>query len=737
MQDGENHADPENQEFDALTENAVAEAEPQNGNHIPAPAVPTVRRVETVSYPEQVYTPPAKPLATRRHQPVRRESQKDLTNRDIIQNIVDLPESVDWEFRVSRMPGSKCADGASCTTGHLDVYDTMPVDTLCTAIQQEWGGGTYKIVPHSKSDHSPILDNPKVRCAFIGIDGPSKNEKGGNPTDDSPDVPPTEEDEELRDIARRRKIALEEERENNANARRLKSRSNVLELEKKMRDLSKDDNGGGQNSAIEILRVQMENDRKIAEERARADRELFMASIKTLGDNINKVAELAARPAPTPPPDKTGEILAAMQKSQTDLLTSLLPALIGKKDDGGQLEFIKYTQENNRLMFDSLNKQGAKETSTERDLVRQLMNQLIQMATGPKNSKQEFDLKAALELIKQTRKETLDIVQMSQRNNDDDGGAPGTSWDDKKGLGANLFGMLKEVISIAVGSPGGQQLLMKIFNKENPSDGDVNALAARIEAEDAQRMLQGAPPQQLAGPQQVRPMQPIQQDVRPMQPIITPPPGVPSVPLPQRQPMPQRPVAPQTGVPSASPPVSRPAPAPVAAQPAQRPEPTPVPTPDNPPTPAELSADADAAASQIEADISGVPHVIENAADVQQEVHMPREVVTITHSEQPVQQADDAEMRLRDKVTEAMEMAIENVNDAIAVHDWPEFAITKWNGAFLQYLRAAPDDQTRFRIIGSRCHPEVFTKLNQTLESSRSEPPQWTAFYDGVRMIVG
>ena len=93
-------------------------------------------------------------------------------------------------------------------------------------------------------------------------------------------------------------------------------------------------------------------------------------------------------------------------------------------------------------------------------------------------------------------------------------------------------------------------------------------------------------------------------------------------------------------------------------------------------------------------------------------------------------------MRLRERVTEAMAEALQNVTDEIEEHTWPGQAIGQWNGKFKVYLRQQPDVQQAARIIGMWCEPAVWAALMHALETSTAEPPQWNAFFEGIRVVL-
>jgi hypothetical protein len=92
----------------------------------------------------------------------------------------------------------------------------------------------------------------------------------------------------------------------------------------------------------------------------------------------------------------------------------------------------------------------------------------------------------------------------------------------------------------------------------------------------------------------------------------------------------------------------------------------------------------------------------------------------VQQQRQQQQQIDpSAEERLREYVTESMEIASEDLVDGRRDHSWSEHALGKWSKPFLDSMLNAPDDHERLKLIQSKCDPETFAKVNNQLMASK------------------
>jgi len=90
------------------------------------------------------------------------------------------------------------------------------------------------------------------------------------------------------------------------------------------------------------------------------------------------------------------------------------------------------------------------------------------------------------------------------------------------------------------------------------------------------------------------------------------------------------------------------------------------------------------------------------------------------------EEAQAAEERLSEFVTEAMEMAMDDFQDGRREHSWPEHALGKWNRNFLDQLLRAPDDHGRLQLIRAKCDAGVFGRISQRLMQGGDDVQNFT-----------
>lgn len=777
------------QEPEAEALEPVGAAVAQTNGHASAHPVGTMVQVrEEIIHPQRPYAPPPAPAPVRRASPRQAQADKNVMARKMLDDIAYTAEATDWELRVHRLPkGDKLANGDYVRCGFLQAFDVMPYDNMRDAIGRLWGGGEYRIVACDKNSHAPILDNAVARrAAFISIntqDYPVKN--GPDQVDEVEPMVVTEDDEEA-ESDRNTKRAMKRMREEQAKQRLLsveletkRRQAEIRKLEREIREdetPEKKDSGlelklidmrNAQDKALEELRRQQEKDRDSAERRAKEDRDFMMNSLKdittSLGNQISKIADIATRPAPVP--DRMPEMMASMQNSTNAMLAALVPALMPKKDDTTQMQI-----EQQSKMFEMMIRLSARENSQSADLTKQL----IAVALQPKK---ESSTKELLELMEYGRKLTDHSFRLARGEDEAENAGP---WNPKIGVLGNLgnafMGIFKEAISKVASSPQAMELVTRFFNKTNPSEEEQIQVAQQLEREQAARALGLHQNPALAAPQVG-----VQVGVQPHQPLVTPPPQM------RPQQMVQQPQRYETvpGVfvrnrqPQVRPPQQqqRPGQPPVQAQPggiipvAKTLPPSAKLPPQDPATlkvanatpevakqdPEEAAAKANAAIqAEIESEVTGVgggeeidisqvgqeapPAVVPAAApgvmDVVNIQNAGQGMPPAPPQQQPPAQIPDHELRLRERISAAMEEATENITDAIAVHDWPQIALDTWNAGFLNYFAHAPSDEVRFVLIEQRCDPEVMKALKAAMANASSEPPQYIKFYDGIREIT-
>ena len=573
---------------------------------------------------------------------------------------------MDWEFRIHRLPqGLILSNGDPVKTGMLEAVDTMPFDSLKDCIARLWGGGEYKIIPCAKNDHSPVANYPEARVVFLSIrtdDYPPKNYRGAEP--ESPAEVVSDENDEIRQERENQKLISEqlrsEELAHKAKKRRLAIEVEELRLQKEKAALlgtdKKEDNSAiemrlmemrqasekalaearaASEKAIEEMRRQQEKDRETAERRAKEDRD---AADRKFDQLLNKISEIANKPAPMPlaaPVDTTPELIKG--------IGSMLQALAPKQDNTSQIELAKMAQSQNEKFFELMVRLTAKDNTQQNALMTELIK-------GRDSGNKQSSIQEIMSILEYGRKLQDHTIKMVQGTAEEP--APGEGWNPKIGVLGNMaqqfFGIIKEAVKSAASSPHAQQMLMNLFNKTNPSEQEQLAAAQELERRQIaqgiqpqaqlpvpQAGIQGMPQQrplvtpapqmpQVPGmaipmrtantprpPQSQAPRQTVMQQ-QPRPPMAQVQPQAPGVNVQQRvqpgpQPMPPlKPAAPVTPQPQSSPPVTAPA--------NGAPPPQPTPPPAAPPVAAKHTQDAEeaaakAAASEMEAEVTGVSEV--------------------------------------------------------------------------------------------------------------------------------
>lgn len=713
-----------------------------NGHRQVQQAMPTIQRSEVITHPPQPFIPQLPP-PVRRPAPVARRPvvEKETDARELLESIVYLPESIDWILRVHRMPGVRTVNNEPAKSGYLETFEVMHYEGLVSIIAQSWGGGEFKVIACDKNTGSPILDNPKVRVIWLSIPTDQyapKSVKGA--ADAAPALADeSDEDEELKIIDRESKRDVAEERRSRARLRKLSTDLEMAtredELRRKKKALSGETESNSNDAVtrmIDEIRRQQEKDRENLERRMQDSQRDMAAMMKdiatTLSSSIKDVATLAAAKK-----DDSGmeKFLLAMQQSQSSMLAAIVPALTQKPPDNAnlQIEQMKMQQASTQNLIEVMSRVSMKENNTN----AQMMQTMISIALKPRDSANQLTPELMMKLMDRGENKARDWFRMA-RGDDNDAPEDPNAWNPKLGfmgnMGKQLLSTIKDIAAAAMNNPQAQQAILRMFGKANPSEEEQVVMAQRMEAEENRRMMLAAASQlpQPVAPQPVAP-QAAPMQVRPQQQVA------PQQQAPQRAPI-VTPIAPQQ--PQAAPMRAGSMP---GLEIRQRQSVQAVQA--APPVDPELQARVDAQdlEGQITGlDLSGIGTLTTPAPELPVTVEAPQAVqpalppAPVPQAEAPVM--DDSEERLRERISDTMELAMQNVKDQIKVHDWPEDAFAKWNGPFLQLLVATADDEGRFKAILDRCDQEVASELLKTLEASRAEPPQWTVIYNGVRELI-
>jgi hypothetical protein len=103
--------------------------------------------------------------------------------------------------------------------------------------------------------------------------------------------------------------------------------------------------------------------------------------------------------------------------------------------------------------------------------------------------------------------------------------------------------------------------------------------------------------------------------------------------------------------------------------------------------------------------------------------------------EEPLEDEDTPQGRLRVAVTEAMIEAVKNISDRVKSHSWPEIANGTWSGDFLDALAGAADREQRMAMIASNCYGQVWDGLTKLL-GEVDAGQQMVFFNEAVDQVV-
>jgi hypothetical protein len=94
-----------------------------------------------------------------------------------------------------------------------------------------------------------------------------------------------------------------------------------------------------------------------------------------------------------------------------------------------------------------------------------------------------------------------------------------------------------------------------------------------------------------------------------------------------------------------------------------------------------------------------------------------------------------AEERRRYFVTEAMRMALDDVNAGVRAHEWSNYALDKWDKTFLDSLVQCPDSAARIELIQARTDAAVFQQLYAKLIDEKA-PHNYANFLRALDELV-
>lgn len=214
-----------------------------------------------------------------------RETQKTKTHREMLDEIMLKPESIDWKLAVHRyLPLDH--EGVQVPRGRLLDCTIMPYDGLREEIIKTWGGGSYRvIVLNERKEAIPgiqaiLIDVPVEQCAPRIHKGELTEEEQSAMQKTNALVPTHQVDDEMLAADRQVKSALAETRLYEAELKKTRAKlqqqmefAQLVKMQKNMfSDESEEKKNGAAKQQEDQLALLREEMRKQAEQ-ARLDRE--------------------------------------------------------------------------------------------------------------------------------------------------------------------------------------------------------------------------------------------------------------------------------------------------------------------------------------------------------------------------------------------------------------------------------------------------------------------------------
>jgi hypothetical protein len=119
----------------------------------------------------------------------------------------------------------------------------------------------------------------------------------------------------------------------------------------------------------------------------------------------------------------------------------------------------------------------------------------------------------------------------------------------------------------------------------------------------------------------------------------------------------------------------------------------------------------------------------------QQQHQQQHPVATVPQPQMQAIQNEPMENRLVEAVSEAMNMAVGDINAGVRDHDWVDFALGKWPKTFLDSIAGATDVSVRIELISQACDPAVFQRL-YTLLTNERQPESYANFLRALDTLV-
>jgi len=121
---------------------------------------------------------------------------------------------------------------------------------------------------------------------------------------------------------------------------------------------------------------------------------------------------------------------------------------------------------------------------------------------------------------------------------------------------------------------------------------------------------------------------------------------------------------------------------------------------------------------------------------VVQPTSAPTGVIQEVEEEASDGEGDTPDSQLREYVTEAMVMALNDIKAGRKSHDWVDFASDKWNRDFLASLSQASDDTSRIKLLQQYTDPEIFNQIVSLLTTGESQYQNYQNFMENLKNLI-
>lgn len=452
-----------------------------------------------------------------------------------------------------------------------------------------------------------------------------------------------------------------EERREHARIQLEEKKREAIRREREWRSQEEIEAERRENKMAQPMLLQMQNMEKMMQmQREAADKQL-----QAQRESSQQMMQMLMAMMAQPKGDNSIALLIESTKAQQQMMTSMVTALMGNQSAKAQ-EFAATTQS----QIDAFKHMAEMSIKTAQGgngkfdkIVETLITAQIQ---NPKNS-----VKDALELMELGRKQTLEILEMQGEKEDTEGFDPNLSTGQNVVKG--IMGALKGLTS--GNNPVGPMLmqgLMGLIGKrgQEPSEVDLATIARTLEVA------------------QNRPQLP------PVQAPMGPPPGMPAF----------------------GPPTQR------VVQVPPRPTPQPVVQPvPQPIVPIQVNPQPPVVPNMILEVMEDVPEepLVEEVNTPVAEVQKQMPVEPVAPAPAPVAVQAPVAVTENEYVSEAVNMAVEDIQSGRREHEWVEMAFDKWPKIILDEIVQAADDAVRLQVIRKYCAPGIWQRFESVMLDER------------------